>query len=343
MDWGVSLDGTSFSLTLPSNQLRLVLWAWGDQMGFFVADDAAVDAARALAAEDRMRRVDSVPYGARAEIVRRELYAVGHPYRTAPMGVPDRPSQATAADVRAFHARWYVPGNATLVLVGDLRPDEALAEVERYFGPIPSAAIPDLPKTAPAPVRHVQVGVAANVEHDLVSVSWLVAPARRPDARLEQLAETLGGSVTRVLEWELEHKQQVATRAHASYSPRELGSIFQIDVTVAPGHGAAEVLSALEALLATLGTGPLQASAVERASLTLAADRDRAAETMLGRARRFVVPGLERADPATTAETLSRVLATQVLAQPSVAILFTRDPAAPLAGEVRSRTERPAP
>ena len=52
---------------------------------------------------------------------------------------------ATVADARAFYKTWYGPGNATLVLVGDFDEDQAMALVERHFGPVPTRPAPPVP------------------------------------------------------------------------------------------------------------------------------------------------------------------------------------------------------
>ncbi|HAB91247.1 MAG TPA: peptidase M16, partial [Pseudomonas sp.] len=40
------------------------------------------------------------------------------------------------------HERWYAPNNATLVIVGDVQPDEVKTLVTRYFAKIPARPIP---------------------------------------------------------------------------------------------------------------------------------------------------------------------------------------------------------
>jgi zinc protease len=53
---------------------------------------------------------------------------------------------ATLDDVKAFHARFYVPNNATLVLSGDFELEDAKQLIEKYFGEIPRGADLEDPK-----------------------------------------------------------------------------------------------------------------------------------------------------------------------------------------------------
>lgn len=57
-----------------------------------------------------------------------------------------------AADIAAFYHTWYHPSNATLVIVGDVDPQAALASVKTWFGGIPAAAVPAHPPLPLAPL-----------------------------------------------------------------------------------------------------------------------------------------------------------------------------------------------
>ena len=51
---------------------------------------------------------------------------------------------ATIEDVKAFHKKYYIPNNATLVVSGDFIRDSVKAMIEKYYGEIPAGEnIPD--------------------------------------------------------------------------------------------------------------------------------------------------------------------------------------------------------
>ena len=84
----------------------------------------------------------------------------GHPYGHLPIGTEAALEALELDEVRAFHARAFVPSRATLVLVGDLSHDEAprlaqrsfsgvgRAEASNGFGPATAAAGPSLARHA---------------------------------------------------------------------------------------------------------------------------------------------------------------------------------------------------
>ena len=60
-----------------------------------------------------------------------------HPYRWTPIGNMPHLDAATADELRAFFAKYYIPNNATMIVVGDIKHDAVIAKVRQYFGDIP--------------------------------------------------------------------------------------------------------------------------------------------------------------------------------------------------------------
>ena len=70
-----------------------------------------------------------------------------HPYRHPTIGwLPDLQTM-TREDLYGYYRGYYVPNNATLVIVGDVDADTALRQVERHFGPIKPGSAPERMRT----------------------------------------------------------------------------------------------------------------------------------------------------------------------------------------------------
>jgi zinc protease len=65
-----------------------------------------------------------------------------HPYRHPTIGWLTDLQTMTRDDLYGYYRRYYVPNNATLVIVGDVHRDEVLRKVEKYFGGIPAGPVP---------------------------------------------------------------------------------------------------------------------------------------------------------------------------------------------------------
>ncbi|MCW5898051.1 MAG: insulinase family protein [Flavobacteriales bacterium] len=93
--------------------------------------DAEVDAARKnLASLLRQRTAD--PEGIADAVIRRQIYGKAHPY--GDIAAEHSVLRITAADARAWHARYFRPDKGYLVLVGAITEKEARKLAKDHFG-----------------------------------------------------------------------------------------------------------------------------------------------------------------------------------------------------------------
>jgi zinc protease len=74
-----------------------------------------------------------------------------HTYRHPTIGWLHDLQAMTRDDLYAHYRRYYVPNNATLVVVGDVESDDVLRRAERHFGRIPPGTVPPRLKVAEPP------------------------------------------------------------------------------------------------------------------------------------------------------------------------------------------------
>src|SRR5688500_15479208 len=144
-------DATIFWQTFPAQYLPLVLWLEADRMATLRIDESVFQNEREVVKEERRMRVDNQPYGRLNEIVYDQAFTV-HPYKHPTIGSMKDLEAASIEDVRDFFRTFYVPNNATLVLVGDFDAKEAGGLVQQHLGRIPKAAKPvprDIPQAPP--------------------------------------------------------------------------------------------------------------------------------------------------------------------------------------------------
>lgn len=63
-------------------------------------------------------------------------------YHTPTIGWMADLNRMKVEELRHWYQAWYVPNNATLVVVGDVTPDEVKTLAQRYFGAIPKRDVP---------------------------------------------------------------------------------------------------------------------------------------------------------------------------------------------------------
>ena len=145
-----SFDMTVYWETFPSHYLERMLWLEADRMASLEVTQENFTKEREVVKEERRVNYENPPYGLLIEDVLRNTYS-SYPYKSPPIGSMDDINAATIDDVREFHSTFYVPNNATLVLVGDFDSKNALALIEKHFGAIPRGKpVPRVKTTEPA-------------------------------------------------------------------------------------------------------------------------------------------------------------------------------------------------
>ena len=138
------LDRTNYFETVPSNQLELALWLEANRMGYLLPamTQEKLDTQRDVVKNERRWSVDNQPYGTWWERLPALAFPEEHPFHHSLIGSMDDLTAASLDDVRHFFAAYYRPDNAVLSIAGDFDRDEAMAMVERHFGPIVSGPAP---------------------------------------------------------------------------------------------------------------------------------------------------------------------------------------------------------
>ena len=135
-----SFDQTVYVQRVPANQLELVLWLEAERMSFLRIDQEAFDIERKVVEEERRMGLNA-PYGTLLEEALAEMFAL-HPYRWPPIGKIAHLRAASVPELRSFWMEYYVPNNATLIIAGAVKHEEAQRLARQYFEWIPRAADP---------------------------------------------------------------------------------------------------------------------------------------------------------------------------------------------------------
>jgi zinc protease len=265
-----SEDRTNYFETVPRNRLELALWLESDRMGFLLdhVDAKTFAGQREVVKNERRQNYESAPYGLVVQYVDEALFPTSHPYHHLTIGEPADLDAATLDDVRGFFRTWYVPGNASLVVAGDVDSAATLAMVERYFGPIPaSAGAPPPPRlTTPPLAGETRLEIEAGTELGRVEVDWITPAYFAPgDGELDLLARALAATKTSRLFKRLVYDEQIAQDVAAYEDSRQIASKFGIVATAKPGHTPEELLRAIDEEL-----GKVQVSGIDDAELARA-------------------------------------------------------------------------
>jgi zinc protease len=230
-------DRTNYFEELPKNQLDLGLFLESDRMRALAITQANLDNQRNAVQEERRQGIDNQPYG-RADLDIDNLSFDNFAYKHSTIGSMSDLNAASLQDVTDFFRMYYAPSNAVLTLVGDFDPDDALAKVKKYFGPIPAQPAP--PKVDLAEEPHY--GERSETIYDPLArlpqiiLAYHIPPGNTPDNyAAQELSIILGeGQSSRLYQHLVKDKQlaaEVDTEADARIGP----SLLYIIATPRPG------------------------------------------------------------------------------------------------------------
>ncbi len=275
-------DRTNYYEDVRSNALELALFLESDRMGYLLdtMTPERVDGQRDVVKNEKRQQIDNRPYGKAFEEIDRLLYPPGHPYSWQTIGSMEDLSAASHADVVEFFKTYYAPGNASLVVAGDIDFDRARALVTKWFAEVPKGASV-APLTVPQPAL---TSVKRRVLTDRVQLPRLYLAWLSPkelttdDAALSVAAEVLSGGKGARLDRRLVHEARMVQDIGAYQGGQALSGSFLIVATARPDRTVAEIQSAIDEELERLRrTGPT-AEEVTRAVNAIEASFYRAME-----------------------------------------------------------------
>ena len=111
----------------------------------------------------------------------------GTPYAHDPLGTRPSFDATTGAMLQDFYKKWYTPGNAILVIVGDVDPAATLAKVKQLYGDIANHPLPEHPAINLAPVKPENFTLDSNLPYVLGFIAYRMPGTDSPDYAAAQI------------------------------------------------------------------------------------------------------------------------------------------------------------
>ena len=277
-----NFDRTVYWQTVPSNHLERVLWLEADRMASLVVNDENFTKEREVVKEERRLRYENPPYGLLAEWVLDAAFRV-YPYKYPPIGSMQDLNAAGTADVKDFFDTFYVPDNATLVIVGDFEPKTALAQTRTHFSRV--ARRKPVPRVTAAEPAQTQLQVLT--KHDPKAPLPAVASAYKLPSRghadtypLQVAFDILSSGESSRMYRRLVYEEQSALAAQAQLLLLEGPSIGFIFGVSNQGRDVKEVAKSIREVVDGLAAAPPSADEVTKVKNTIVSRLVMGRETM---------------------------------------------------------------
>ncbi|HEX7283463.1 MAG TPA: pitrilysin family protein, partial [Vicinamibacterales bacterium] len=266
-------DTTVFWQTLPAQYLPLVMWMEADRMASLRIDEQTFRNEREVVKEERRMRIENPPYGLLQELIIANAFEV-HPYKHPVIGSMTDLNASTIDDVRDFYKTYYVPNNATLMVVGDFEVETVTNLVNQYFARIPKGA--PVPRDIPQEPKHTKEK-RVNLEQPwplpAVVVTYHVPYNGHPDSYpMFVMSKTLSDGQTSRIYRKLVYETGLALTAFGSSSFLEQPGIFSAVALVNPGKSVDQVEKELIAQFDRLKTEGITERELQRAKNQFARD-----------------------------------------------------------------------
>jgi predicted Zn-dependent peptidase len=238
-------DSTQYFWSMPSNRLELWAYMESGRIGHPVPREFYKE--RDVVQEERRMRTDSNPIGAMVEQFLATAY-VAHPYRVPTVGWESEISQVTATEAAAFHAKYYVPANIVVAVVGDVKAAEVMPMLTKYFGPIPAGPKPE-PMTTVEPPQMAEKTVTIKEPTQPFYLEGYHKPDYRdPDNSVyDAITDIFSNGRTARLYKSLVRDQKIAADAEgfSGFPGEKYPGLFAFYAVPVPGHTPDEMRDAI--------------------------------------------------------------------------------------------------
>jgi zinc protease len=248
-------DYTAFYEQIAKDRLPLAMKLEADRLANLDLSDSHVAPERDVVLEERRMRVDNEPQSLMSEQMRAALH-LSHPYGRPVIGWAEEVRRIDRVSAQDFYDHHYAPNNATLVIAGDVTPEEVRQMAQDAYGKVPSrtlaprAEFAEPPRMAETRMTIVRADARVPIFSRLYRVPSYAQGTPGQGEGLEVYSQLLGGDQTSVLYRVLVEQKKLATDVGASYDgyARDAGE-FSVYAVPRPGVTLDQLEKAVDQVL----------------------------------------------------------------------------------------------
>jgi zinc protease len=241
-------DVTVYQEDFPAEALGVVVDLEADRMAALRITEESLTSEREVVKEERRLRVDNDVEGALFELLQASAY-LAHPYGSPIVGWMADLDAISVGDCESYFRTHYAPNNATIVLVGDFKPEQAIALIGKAYGSIPAQpqGVPVV-RSEPEQQGERRAILRKTAQLPAVAIAYHVPGTDGEDLYALDLVETLlGEGESSRLNRRIVYEKELATRVFVTNDWRIDPSLFFIYAEAKPGVPAETLETALHA------------------------------------------------------------------------------------------------
>jgi zinc protease len=285
-----SYDFTAYFQQYEASRLPLALELEAERLKNLKIDDESFRRELQVVMEERRQRTDDKPTALAWE----KFQAVARPgtgYAHPIIGWRDQLAQLQPQQARDWYDRFYVPGNATLVIAGDVTAEQVRPLVEKFFADLPRGETPPRPETTlnpPPGERRMTLRLPVRVPALYMSynVPSLTTADHQDDFyALTMLGGVLDGGTSARMESNLVRGQRLAAGLGAGYDGLQRGNgTFTITATPNPAVSLDQLEAAIKAEIEKIAEQPPSEAEMDRVRAGVLAEQIYQRDSVMGQA-----------------------------------------------------------
>ena len=285
-----SYDFTAYFQQYEASRLPLALELEAERLKSLKIDDESFRRELQVVMEERRQRTDDKPTALAWE----KFQAVARPgtgYAHPIIGWRDQLAQLQPQQARDWYDRFYVPGNATLVIAGDVTAEQVRPLVEKFFADLPRGETPPRPETTlnpPPGERRMTLRLPVRVPALYMSynVPSLTTADHQDDFyALTMLGGVLDGGTSARMESNLVRGQRLAAGLGAGYDGLQRGNgTFTITATPNPAVSLDQLEAAIKAEIEEIAEQPPSEAEMDRVRAGVLAEQIYQRDSVMGQA-----------------------------------------------------------
>ncbi len=273
-------DFTAYYEELDASKLELSIELEADRMVNLVLNEEAFQKEREVVKEERRLRTDDVPTSVTYERFLATAFHTG-PYHHPVIGWMHDIAQYSLDDLKAWYNNWYAPNNATLVVVGAVKPEQVFELAKQYFGPIEKQAPTKVKAFDEIPnlgTKRVEVNMKAKLPYLMmgfrVPTTGTVTEENAHDPYALMLMDfALSGGESARLSKSMIRDKEMAVSASSRYLPiKRYDTQFMLSAIPAAGVTTADLEAELLSHVETLKTELITEEELKKLKTQIIAD-----------------------------------------------------------------------
>ena len=239
-------EETGYLYSFPSNQFEL--WAYLESERFLHPVLREFYKERDVVYEER-RLGESDPFGDLLEQFMAAAF-IAHPYGQPVVGWPSDLESFSMTDAQNYYNKYYVPANMIVTIAGDVKPDQVMPIIEKYFGRMPAGVKPPPMRAVEPPQKAERTVILHEIAQPIFIEGYHKPSARdKDDAVYDALQDLMSNGRTSRLYRSLVRDKRMAaqTGGFNGFPGAKYPNMFIFYAISTPGHDPQELRDAIHA------------------------------------------------------------------------------------------------